>query len=61
MHLHDTNRHQCGPHLQDFASDVLLTALTLDAKHSVVVCLTVGDPISVDTQSQKPWFRCYLS
>lgn len=32
-------------YLQDFPGDVLLAVLTLDAKHGVVVHLTVGDSI----------------
>lgn len=36
--------YQCC-YLQDFPGDVLLAALTLDAKHGVVVHLTVGDSI----------------
>lgn len=34
-------------YLQYFPSDVLLTALTLDSKHGVVIHLAVGDPIPV--------------
>lgn len=37
--------------LQDFSGDVLLAALALDAKHGVVVHLTVGDPILADVLS----------
>lgn len=36
----------CCRYLQNFSSDELLTALTLDPKHGVVVGLAVGDAIS---------------
>lgn len=39
----DKTHQRC--YLQDFPGDVLLAALTLDAKHGVVVHLTVGDSI----------------
>lgn len=39
----------CCRYLQNFSSDELLTALTLDPKHGVVVGLTVGDAVSVGT------------
>jgi len=40
-------------YLQDFPSDVFLTALTLDAKHGMVIHLTVGNPIPVKTTQNK--------
>lgn len=40
-------------YLQDFSSDVLLAALTLDAKHGVVVHLTEGDSIPDGTTQDK--------
>lgn len=40
-------------YLQDFSSDVLLAALTLDAKHGVVVHLAEGDSIPDRTTQDK--------
>lgn len=39
-----------GSYLQDLPSDVLLTALTLDPKHGVVVRLAVRNPVSARTE-----------
>lgn len=40
-------------YLKDFPCNVLLTALTLDAKHGVVVHFTVGDPVPVRMTQDK--------
>lgn len=40
-------------YLKDFPCNVLLTALTLDAKHGVVVHFTVGDPVPVKMTQDK--------
>lgn len=45
------------PYLQDFSGDVLLAALALDAKHGVVVHLTVGDPIPGGTNRARKQIR----
>lgn len=41
-------------YLQDFPGDVFLAALTLDAKHGMVVHLTVGDSIP-EKRTQDKW------
>lgn len=48
-------------YLQDFSSDVFLAALTLDAKHGVVVHLTVGDSIPDRTTGQVGRWETTLS